>query len=93
MSETEAHKTVGPDGLVEFDQYLTTLDQEQYREHTFDMPDGTGRRGHCSLDDVLRGFRDFFDGRTDTFSLGIDYVDYERGTIGRNDRTFTGRKQ
>ena len=41
MSESETHKTVGIDGLIEFGQYLTTLADAPYRHYTFEMPDGS----------------------------------------------------
>ena len=93
MSENETHKTVGIDGLIEFGQYLTTLDQEQYRSYTFEMPDETGRLKDCSLDDVLARFQDFCGHKTDSFRVCIGYADYKQGTIGSSDRTFTRRKQ
>ena len=93
MSESETHKTVGVDGLVQFGQYLTTLDQESYRNYTFEMPGETGRCSPCSLDDVLRRFREFLDAKTDTFSVGVGYVDYHQRMIGHSKRTFTRQKK
>jgi len=93
MSESETQKTVGIDGLIEFGQYLTTLDQEQYRSYTFEMPDTAGRLKDCSLDEVLVSFQDFYGGKTNTFRVCIGYPDYQHGTIGQNDRTFTRQKE
>ena len=91
MSET--HKTVGVDGLIEFGQYLTTLDQTQYRDYTFEMPDEEGRLKEQSLDDVLKSFQEFCSRKTDTFRVCIGYSDYQHGMIGHSDRTFTRRQQ
>ena len=93
MSESETQKTVGIDGLIEFGQYLTTLDQEQYRSYAFEMPDTEGRFKECSLDDVLARFQDFSARKTDTFRVRIGYLDYQHGTLGQSDRTFTRRKE
>jgi hypothetical protein len=93
MSEGETQKRMGVDGLIEFGQYLTTLDQAQYRDYTFEIPDGTGRLRECSLDDVFGRFQEFCGHKTGTFRVCIGYLDYQQGTMGRSDRTFTRRKQ
>jgi hypothetical protein len=92
MSERESNKTIGTDGLIEFANYLAALDHEQYRDYTFEMPDETGRLRNCSLDNVLVRFQEFFGGKGDTFRVCIGYVDYQHGTMGRNDRTFSRQK-
>ena len=93
MSENETTKTVGVDGLIEFGQYLTTLEQTQYRDYTFEMPDDAGRLKECSLDNVLESFQTFCSRKTDTFRVCIGYSDYQHNTIGQSDRTFTRRQQ
>jgi hypothetical protein len=93
MSESEIHRTVGVDGLIEFGQYLATLDEPGYRHYTFEIPDAAGRRRECSLEDAMHQFQDFCAGKADTFTIGIGYVDYQHEMIGRTDRTFTRRKQ
>ncbi len=93
MSEQETQRMIGADGLVEFGEYLTGLNQPDYRDYTFEMPTESGTLRKCSLDDVLARFKEFFDGKTDTFRVGITYVDYRHGTLGRSDRTFSRRKQ
>ena len=92
MSDAKTSKTVGIDGLIEFGEYLTTLEQAPYRHYMFEMPDSSGRLKKCSLDDALAGFRDYCAGKTDTFRVCIIYMDYQSGTMGSSDRTFTKRK-
>jgi len=92
MSDTKTNKTVGIDGLIEFGEYLTTLEQAPYRHYMFEMPDSAGRLKECSLDDTLASFRDFCAGKIDTFRVCIIYTDYQQGTLGSCDRTFTRRK-
>ena len=84
MSEGGTHKAMGVDGLIEFGQYLITLDQAQYRDYTFEIPDGPGRLRRCSLDDVLGRFQEFCGHKTDTFRVCIGYIDRQQGTMGRN---------
>lgn len=93
MSDTEINEKVGIDELVEFGEYLNTLDQTPYRHYTFEMPDSTGRLKESSLADALAGFRDFCAGTIDTFRVCICYKDYLHGTMGNCDRTFTKLKQ
>ena len=93
MSDNETHKTIGVDGLVEFGEYLTTLAQPDYRSYIFKIPSVSGALRECSLDDVLRQFREFVDRKTDTFRVCITYIDYRHGTMGHSDRTFTRRTQ
>lgn len=93
MSESETHKTVGVDGLIDFGQYLTRLADAPYRHYTFEMPDGTGRRKEYSLEDVITRFQEFCARTAETFRVSIYYVDQEQGTMGRSDRTFTRRRQ
>lgn len=93
MSDSESQKTVGVDGLIEFGQYLTTLADASYRHYTFEMPDGTGRLKECSLGDVLDRFQEFCGRKADTFRVSIGYLDYQQGTMGRSDRTFTRGQQ
>jgi len=93
MSESETHKTVGIDGLIEFGQYLTTLTDASYRHYTFEMPDDSGRLRECSLHDVLDRFEEFCGRKTDMFRVSIGYLDNQQGTMGRSDRTFTRRQQ
>jgi len=93
MNESETNKTIGIDGLAEFGEYLNRLDQPNYRDYTFEIPNEDGRPSECSLEDVLVKFREFFDGQTDTFAVSIGYVDYKFGTMGRSNRTFTRHKR
>ena len=90
MNETT--KTVGVDGLIEFGEYLTTLNQTQSLDYTFEMSDEAGRLKACSLEDVLQSFQTFCARKTDTFRVCIGYSDYQNNTIGHSDRTFTRRQ-
>lgn len=92
MSETNTTEIVGIDGLVEFGDYLTKLHEERYRSYTFEMPDTAGRLRDCSLDDVLARFQEFCSRKTESFRVCICYVDYQHGTMGRTDKTFTRRR-
>jgi hypothetical protein len=89
---SEIHKTVRIDGLIEFGEYLTTLDQTPYRDYTFEIPDDADKLKHCSLDDVLKSYQAFCSRKTDAFRVCIGYSDYQHNTIGHSDRTFTRRK-
>jgi hypothetical protein len=93
MGETETRKTVGVDGLIEFGQYLNTLTQPAYKDYSFNMPDGEGRLKRCSLDDVIRCYQEFFDGKVDIFRVWIGYNDYLSNTMASREMSFTRNKQ
>jgi hypothetical protein len=93
MSECEAQKTIGIDGLIGFGEYLAELADASSPHYTFEMPDGTGRLRECSLEDVCDRFKEFCGGKTDIFRVSIGYVDSQHGTMGCADRTFTRRQQ
>ena len=91
MGDSRTEKTVGIDGLAEFGEYLTTLEQAPYQHYVFEMPDSEGRLKECLLEDVLTKFRDFFAGKFAIFRVCIIYSDYQQGTVVSCDRTFTRR--
>jgi hypothetical protein len=91
MSENETHKTTGFDGLIEFGEYLNTLQGRE--DYTFSLPDEQNRLKSCPLDDVIRQYQEFFNGKGDTFRVWIGYNDYKAQTMNSKETTFTRKKQ
>jgi hypothetical protein len=86
----EKHTVVGFDGLVEFGQYLMSLHGTDY---TFEMEDISGRLADCSLDEVITGYKTFFDCGAERFRVRISYQDHRAGMMGYTDKEFRRTKQ
>ena len=78
----------GTDGLIEFGNYLNSLQEGGFRDYTFEMP-GEGRSlVGCSLNEVIADFQSFFESKKDSFHVLISYVDYKSGTMGSTEKEF-----